>query len=126
MLKWLADFGSVNIIKGIRNYTLILTCLPDDRHQKIGSVYRTCIILYLVTFYTLLSGQDMLKLRYRVRGMTSQEKSSTLPLPTFKSGDKHPPKSSINLKKCHVHFIQSNVSYVLAKSQKSATFQCII
>ena len=79
MLKWLADFGSVNIIKGIRNYTLILTCLPDDRHQKIGSVYRTCIILYLVTFYTLPSGQNMLKLRYRVRGMTSQENNRHSP-----------------------------------------------
>ena len=98
--------------------TLILTWLPDDRHQRIGSVYRTCIILYLVTFYTLPSGQDMLKLRYRVRGMTSQEKSSTLPLPTINSYGKHPPKSSKSWKISKVHFIQFDVTF--------DTWECII
>ena len=90
-----------------------------------------CIILYLVSFYTLPSGQDMLKLRYRVRGMTSQENLRHSPChilistaSTLLSLAKNPGKvyvSYVTSIKCYIrmyryHFIHWQVYYIMLLS----------
>ena len=91
-----------------------------------------CIILYLVSFYTLPSGQDMLKLRYRVRGMTSQENDRHSPCQQLISTASTLLSIAYNLRyvnvlnvtsiKCYIsmyqyHFIHWQVSYHMLVSR---------